>query len=54
MLLRMELLPSRVLDTGDSKNSKSLRLYMSYSGKKARYVTSSYCWSKVDATVRDK
>ncbi|PQE28270.1 tol protein [Rutstroemia sp. NJR-2017a WRK4] len=55
--LKMELLPSRVLDVGDSKNSKSLRLYLSHSegrGERGRYITLSHCWGNVDPSVKDK
>lgn len=49
-----ELLPTRVIDVGLGKDADTLKLHRSGRGERAKYITLSHCWGKLDQTTRDK
>jgi Heterokaryon incompatibility protein (HET) len=48
------LLPTRVIDVGDSKSPNSLQLYETSKGEQARYVALSHSWGKLKDSEREK
>ncbi|KAF2183605.1 HET-domain-containing protein, partial [Zopfia rhizophila CBS 207.26] len=48
------VLPTRVVDVGDEKNSLHLRLYRPEKPEEAEYIALSHCWGKLAKKDKDK